>query len=117
MEFVVLDFDSTPSPPSDSPPNPESAPDTMDSSVAEVISTDIVGVERGGARGGEGALVPCDCNCWPKPKDVLPKADGAPENALNPNALPELAASVASWREAGPKALAPFAVGDVSKAL
>lgn len=110
MEFVVPNFDSPPTPPRDRPPNPDSVSDAMESSVAEVISTDMVGAERGGAWGGKGSSGSCTCDCWLKPKGVLPKADGVPENALNPNA-PVLEATVAFRGETEPKALVPFAGG------
>lgn len=83
--LAVFGFDESPPPPNDKPPKPESVSDAILSSEDDVMSTEMVGVLMAGAVGGE--VVDCCCaGGWPKPKDVLPNADVAPENALNPKA-------------------------------
>ena len=79
-----------------SPPRPRDIPlkpdvsGAMESSVADAISTEMEGVDNAGAEGGDSDV---DGFWVPNPNDVLPNADGAPENALNPKAPPELGAA------------------------
>lgn len=67
-------------PPSDIPPNPASASvsDTIASSEDDDMLIDTVGAANAGAGARDG------CCCAPKPKPVLPNAEGVPENALKP---------------------------------
>ena len=90
---LPVDFGS---PPRDIPPRPEVS-GSIESSVAEVISTEMDGVDRAG---GDREV---DC-CWvPKPKEDVPNAEGAPANALKPNAPPVL--WLAAGGETDPNAL------------
>ena len=86
IEFALaVDLGSPPSP-IDMPPNAEDS-GAMESSVADVMSTEMEGVDSAGAVGGDNEVDGC---CDPNPNEDLPNAEVWPEKALNPNAPPAL---------------------------